>query len=78
GDAALAILVQGLSLPELRTQPRITELASGLAERISEEWPGFRPLVRCAVVELKPPGDADSIALNARVIARKGRCPSSA
>ncbi|KAG1455072.1 hypothetical protein G6F57_015364 [Rhizopus arrhizus] len=59
GDAALAILVQGLSLPELRTQPHITELASGLAERISEEWPGFRPLVRCAVVELKPPGDAD-------------------
>ena len=59
GDAALAILVQGLSLPELRTQPRITELASGLAERISEEWPGFRPLVRCAVVELMPRGDAD-------------------
>ncbi|KAG0750978.1 hypothetical protein G6F24_014756 [Rhizopus arrhizus] len=39
GDAALAILVQGLSLPELRTQPHITELASGLAERISEDHP---------------------------------------
>ncbi|HEL3178743.1 TPA: GGDEF domain-containing protein [Stenotrophomonas maltophilia] len=68
GDAALAILVQGLSLPELRTQPRITELASGLAERISEEWPGFRPLVRCAVVELKPPGDADDGHLPFRAI----------
>ncbi|HFT6992642.1 MAG: GGDEF domain-containing protein [Stenotrophomonas maltophilia] len=68
GDAALAILVQGLSLPELRTQPRITELASGLAERISEEWPGFRPMVRCAVVELKPPGDADDGHLPFRAI----------
>ena len=54
GDAALAILVRGMTLSELRIQPQITELASNLADRVGRDWPGFRPLFRCAVVELKP------------------------
>lgn len=68
GDAALAILIQGLSLPELRVQPQIAELASNLADRVAQDWPGFRPLFRCAVVELKPPGDADDGHLPFRAI----------
>jgi hypothetical protein len=51
GDAALAILVRGMTLSELRIQPQITELASNLADRVGRDWPGFRPLFRCAVVE---------------------------
>lgn len=68
GDAALAILIHGLSLPELRVQPQIAELASNLADRVAQDWPGFRPLFRCAVVELKPPGDADDGHLPFRAI----------
>lgn len=68
GDAALAVLVPDISLSELRAQPQISELASGLAERIGEDWPGFRPLVRCAVVELKPPADAEDGHLPFRAI----------
>lgn len=68
GDAALAILVRGLTLSTLRTQPQITELASNLADRVGRDWPGFRPLFRCAVVELKPPADADEGHLPFRAI----------
>ncbi|HFJ9698044.1 TPA: EAL domain-containing protein, partial [Stenotrophomonas maltophilia] len=68
GDAALAILVRDLALSELRTQPQITELASNLADRVGRDWPGFRPLFRCAVVELKPPVDADEGHLPFRAI----------
>lgn len=68
GDAALAILVHGMSLSELRAQPQINELASGLADRVGQEWPGFRPLFRCAVVELKPPGDTEDGHLPFRAI----------
>ncbi|HEL2978619.1 TPA: EAL domain-containing protein [Stenotrophomonas maltophilia] len=68
GDAALAILVRDLTLPELRTQPRITDLASNLADRVSRDWPGFRPLFRCAVVELKPPIDDEDGHLPFRAI----------
>ncbi|MCX3879305.1 EAL domain-containing protein [Stenotrophomonas maltophilia] len=68
GDAALAILVRDLALSELRTQPQITELASNLAEQVGRDWPGFRPLFRCAVVELKPPVDADEGHLPFRAI----------
>ena len=68
GDAALAILVRGLTLSTLRTQPQITELASNLADRVGRDWPGFRPLFRCAVVELKPPVDADEGHLPFRAI----------
>ncbi|PZS71270.1 EAL domain-containing protein [Stenotrophomonas maltophilia] len=68
GDAALAILVRDLSLPELRTQPQITELASNLADQVGRDWPGFRPLFRCAVVELKPPTDTDDGHLPFRAI----------
>ncbi|MEE9876909.1 MAG: SDR family NAD(P)-dependent oxidoreductase [Stenotrophomonas maltophilia] len=68
GDAALAILVRDLALSELRTQPQITELASNLAEQVGRDWPGFRPLFRCAVVELKPPADADEGHLPFRAI----------
>jgi len=68
GDAALAILVRGMTLSELRIQPQITELASNLADRVGRDWPGFRPLFRCAVVELKPPVDADEGHLPFRAI----------
>lgn len=68
GDAALAILVRGLTLSTLRTQPQITELASNLADGVGRDWPGFRPLFRCAVVELKPPADADEGHLPFRAI----------
>ncbi|HID9473894.1 TPA: EAL domain-containing protein [Stenotrophomonas maltophilia] len=68
GDAALAILVRDLTLPELRTQPQITELASNLADRVGRDWPGFRPLFRCAVVELKPPTPEDEGHLPFRAI----------
>jgi len=68
GDAALAILVRDLTLSELRTQPQITELASNLADRVGRDWPGFRPLFRCAVVELKPPVDTDEGHLPFRAI----------
>jgi EAL domain-containing protein (putative c-di-GMP-specific phosphodiesterase class I)/GGDEF domain-containing protein len=68
GDAALAILVRDLTLSELRTQPQITELASNLADRVGRDWPGFRPLFRCAVVELKPPAAADDGHLPFRAI----------
>lgn len=68
GDAALAILVRDLSLSELRMQPQITELASNLADRVGRDWPGFRPVFRCAVVELKPPTAADDGHLPFRAI----------
>ncbi|SFS02312.1 diguanylate cyclase/phosphodiesterase [Stenotrophomonas maltophilia] len=74
GDATLAILVRDTSLAQLRTQPQVNDLATALAELISHDWPGFRPVFRCGVVELKPPADgagsqvpfrAISLALNA-------------
>ncbi len=68
GDAALAILVHGASLSELRAQPQISELASALADRVGQDWPGFRPLFRCAVVELKAPGHCDDGPLPFRAI----------
>ena len=68
GDAALAILVRDSSLPELRTQAQITDLARNLADLVGRDWPGFRPLFRCAVVELKPPATADDGHLPFRAI----------
>ncbi|HHA2384039.1 TPA: EAL domain-containing protein [Stenotrophomonas maltophilia] len=68
GDAALAILVRDLTLPELHRQPQITELASNLADRVGRDWPGFRLLFRCAVVELKPPTPEDDGHLPFRAI----------
>ncbi|MGZ0025836.1 EAL domain-containing protein [Stenotrophomonas sp. S4] len=68
GDAALAILVRSMSLTELRIQARITELACNLADRVGRDWPGFRPLFRCAVVELKPPTATDEGHLPFRAI----------
>ncbi|TFZ45617.1 EAL domain-containing protein [Stenotrophomonas maltophilia] len=68
GDAALAILVRDTSLPELRTQSQVTDLARNLADLVGRDWPGFRPLFRCAVVELKPPTVADDGPLPFRAI----------
>lgn len=68
GDAALAILVRDTSLPELRTQSQVTDLARNLADLVGGDWPGFRPLFRCAVVELKPPTAAEDGPLPFRAI----------
>lgn len=68
GDAALAMLVRGLSLAELRTQAQVTELANNLSNLVGREWPGFRPLFRCAVVELKPPASDEDGRLPFRAI----------
>ena len=43
-------------------------MACNLTERVSRDWPGFRPLFRCAVVELKPPANADEGHLPLRAI----------
>lgn len=68
GDAALAILVRGMTLAQLRTQEQITELAGNLADRVGRDWPGFRARFRCAVVELAPPGAGDDSHLPFRAI----------
>ncbi len=60
GDSALAILLPDASLADLRADIELPALADRLSTVIGNDWPGFRPVFRCAVVELQPPTQDDS------------------
>ncbi|MDD0810858.1 EAL domain-containing protein [Curvibacter sp. RS43] len=67
-DFSLGLFLDGVSLPHLEASRELEPVLLRCEQGLAEAWPGFRPVLRCAVVELASPSQTEGLTVPYREI----------